>query len=363
MKKKTLKSRTGPEELTEREARVLAAVVEIGIKKAEPVGSGAVAGMKGLDLCPASIRNTMASLEREGYLRQPYTSAGREPTDKGYSYYARRLAPAARLPRHCVRMISDVVDDPAQPDTAARLDALSRTLSTLSRQVGLAGMNSLGAAPIREYSFMRLGGGRLGVVMATMHGELLRGAVKPGWDISGGKPERMASFFNDQLSYMSVPQARRLLQRQARAANGEQAAFLLEACDLALALEEGLAARHSRRIYVEGVANLFHDVESEEDFRAIMAMGAAMGESGNMTALLDDLVNGEKETVMVGSQSKIEGFSQCSVVAHSFAGPHGLEGAIGVIGKKRMDYGFAMALVSLAARSLTASLGGAGRWS
>ncbi|MDH5637671.1 MAG: hypothetical protein OEZ04_04210 [Nitrospinota bacterium] len=363
MKKKHNRPGAGQEELTEREARVLAAVVEISINKAEPVGAGALVGRNGLDLCPASIRNTMASLEREGYLRQPHTSAGREPTDKGYGYYAQCLAPTARLPRQCVQMINQVVEDPAQPETATRLDALSQALSTLSRQVGLVGLNSTGSAPIREYSFMRLGDGRLGAVMATVSGELLRGAVKPGWDVSGGKPERMSAFFNDRFSYMTVPQARRLLDRQTKTASGEDAVWTREAYCLALALEEGLAAGHSRRIYVEGVANLYQHVEGEDDIKAIMALGAAMGENGNLVALIDDLAKEEKETVMVGSQSRIDGFSECSVVAHSFAGPHGLEGAIGVIGKKRMDYGFAIALVSLAARRLTASLGGAGKWS
>ncbi|MDH5510719.1 MAG: hypothetical protein OEZ32_10250 [Nitrospinota bacterium] len=363
MKKKNNKPNSRREELTEREARVLAAVAEISIKKAEPVGAGTLAGGKGLDLCPASIRNTMASLEREGYLVQPHASAGREPTDKGYGYYARRLARTPRLPRQCVKLINEVVDDPAQPETATRLDALSRALSTISRQVGLAGLNSTGSAPIREYSFMRLGDDRLGAVMATMSGELLRGAVKPGWDVSGGKPERMSAFFNDRFSYMTVPQARRLLDRQTKTTTGADAVFAQEAYHLALALEEGLAVGHSKKIYIEGVANLYQHVDGEDDIRAIMALGAAMGESGNLTALIDGLAKGEGETVMVGSQSMIDGFSECSVVAHSFAGPHGLEGAIGVIGKKRMDYGFAIALVSLAARSLTVSLGGAGKWS
>ena len=35
----------------------------------------------------ATVRNDMAALEQEGYLRQPHTSAGRVPTEKGYRFF------------------------------------------------------------------------------------------------------------------------------------------------------------------------------------------------------------------------------------------------------------------------------------
>ena len=41
---------------------------------------------------PATVRNDMAVLEDEGYIRQPHTSAGRVPTDKGYRLFVDRLS-------------------------------------------------------------------------------------------------------------------------------------------------------------------------------------------------------------------------------------------------------------------------------
>jgi len=83
-----------------------------------------------------------------------------------------------------------------------------------------------------------------------------------------------------------------------------------------------------------------------------------LGEKKTMMPLLSALAKGGAESVMIGAEMLIGGLAACSVVAHPFAGPHGVEGAIGVIGKKRMDYGYARALVSLAARRMTKSLGG-----
>ena len=79
--------------MDERKATVLRAVVESFIDTAQPVGSRAISDRAGLDVSAATIRNDMASLEADGYLAQPHTSAGRIPTDAGYRYFVDSLGP------------------------------------------------------------------------------------------------------------------------------------------------------------------------------------------------------------------------------------------------------------------------------
>ncbi len=78
-------------ELAGRKQIVLAAVVEHYLRTGEPVGSKAVLEQKTLNVSSATIRNDMAALEREGYLEQPHTSAGRIPTVQGCRYYIDHL--------------------------------------------------------------------------------------------------------------------------------------------------------------------------------------------------------------------------------------------------------------------------------
>ncbi|HEX7094998.1 MAG TPA: HrcA family transcriptional regulator, partial [Acidimicrobiales bacterium] len=70
--------------LEARKAAILKAVVEEYIETAQPVGSGHIANAPGVGVSPATVRNELVQLERQGYLHQPHTSAGRIPTDKGY---------------------------------------------------------------------------------------------------------------------------------------------------------------------------------------------------------------------------------------------------------------------------------------
>ena len=79
--------------LEERRSEVLRALVEEHIDTGEPVSSRAVLERAGLNVSAATIRNDLASLEAEGLVHQPHTSAGRIPTSAGYQYYVDHLGP------------------------------------------------------------------------------------------------------------------------------------------------------------------------------------------------------------------------------------------------------------------------------
>src|SRR5579883_3446607 len=83
--------------MDERKAAILRAVVSSYIKTAQPVGSAHVTRAPGVEVSAATVRNEMAALEREGYLVQPHTSAGRVPTDKGYRFFVDSLSEPGEL--------------------------------------------------------------------------------------------------------------------------------------------------------------------------------------------------------------------------------------------------------------------------
>lgn len=78
--------------MTERQQHILSAIIEQYAEVASPVGSSLLAKL--FNVSSATIRAEMAELEREGYIAQPHTSAGRVPTDKGYRFYVNRLSEA-----------------------------------------------------------------------------------------------------------------------------------------------------------------------------------------------------------------------------------------------------------------------------
>jgi heat-inducible transcriptional repressor len=77
--------------MNSRQKKILSSVIEEYTNTAIPVASDLLAKKYKFAVSPATIRNDMTKLEREGYLYQPHVSAGRVPTDKGYRYFVEEI--------------------------------------------------------------------------------------------------------------------------------------------------------------------------------------------------------------------------------------------------------------------------------
>lgn len=108
--------------MTDRQIQILAAIIEQHAEIAAPVGSVMLAKLFGVS--SATIRSEMARLEEMGYIAQPYTSAGRVPTDAGYRFY--------------VNMLNDAYDDKAVPITDRGTRAIEARVNTHSNQADRA---------------------------------------------------------------------------------------------------------------------------------------------------------------------------------------------------------------------------------
>ncbi|MFH1822964.1 MAG: hypothetical protein ABH830_04675 [Patescibacteria group bacterium] len=78
--------------MDDRKRLILNTITQEHIKTGAPVGSGILVDKYKLAISPATVRNEMANLEKEGYIFQPHTSAGRIPTEKAYSLFLENLA-------------------------------------------------------------------------------------------------------------------------------------------------------------------------------------------------------------------------------------------------------------------------------
>jgi heat-inducible transcriptional repressor len=122
--------------MTERQAQILAAVIEQYAEVASPVGSLMLA--KIFNVSSATIRAEMGRLEEMGFIAQPHTSAGRIPTDKGYRFYVNQLAQdhSPGTVDRTARAIDTRLSNAGRPEVAIRTTV--DTLAELTHNVGLA---------------------------------------------------------------------------------------------------------------------------------------------------------------------------------------------------------------------------------
>jgi heat-inducible transcriptional repressor len=123
--------------MTERQQKILATIVEEYAEVASPVGSKILA--KIFNVSSATIRNDMVALEKAGYIKQPHTSAGRIPTDKGYRFYVNSITDGQiekPVVDRSARAIDTRIRGAGEPERAIR--SAVRSLVELTHNVGLA---------------------------------------------------------------------------------------------------------------------------------------------------------------------------------------------------------------------------------
>ena len=83
--------------ITQRQAKVLAAIVKENCDTGAPVASRDLIDKGYFDVSAATLRNEMQTLETNGFIMQPHTSAGRVPTDMGFRYFVSELMERVKL--------------------------------------------------------------------------------------------------------------------------------------------------------------------------------------------------------------------------------------------------------------------------
>ncbi len=140
--------------MTKRQEKLLAAIIEQYAEVAAPVGSSLLA--KAFGVSSATIRAEMAELERQGYIKQPHTSAGRVPTDRGYRHYVNEIqsSSVAQPPKHAERALTARVSDAGAPEQSIRnaVDTLVELtsnlgLATIGDQLYMSGLGNLFGQP------------------------------------------------------------------------------------------------------------------------------------------------------------------------------------------------------------------------
>jgi len=154
----------------DRRLKVLSAIVTDYVRTREPVGSRALAERYRLGVSPATIRNDMASLEDEGYIHQPHTSAGRVPTEKGYRLFVDEIARVKPLSSPERRAITALLSGAV--DLEQIVARTVRVLAQLTGQLAVVEYPSLRRTALRHLELVALGPTRVLLVIITDTGRV-----------------------------------------------------------------------------------------------------------------------------------------------------------------------------------------------
>jgi heat-inducible transcriptional repressor len=329
--------------LDDRKLDVLRAIVEDYVQTQEPVGSKALVERHNLKVSPATVRNDMAVLEEEGYLRQPHTSAGRVPTDKGYRLFVdklTRIKPLTPAERRAIeRFLAGAVD---LDDVVHRT---VRLLAQLTRQVAVVQYPSLSRSRVRHCELVPISTTRLMVVLILDTGRVEQRQLELPGPVSADDVTYLRQTINERLGGRWLTETPTVVAALLDSTRPELRAAMTS---LATVLLETLVERSEERMLLAGTANLTRGgmLDFAGSLRPILE---ALEEEVIMLKLFGQ-VEQDEAMVRIGDENEIEDLRSTSVVTTGYGPGTTVVGGMAVLGPTRMDYPGTIATVRAVAR-------------
>jgi len=334
------------ETITERQKRILAIIIRDYIENAQPVGSQRLVEAYGVDASPATVRNEMAFLTQKGYLKQPHTSAGRVPTEKGFRFFVRHLMGQVDLPLSVQRTITHQFHQ-TRPDLDSWMRLAVSVLANQSQSAALVTSPHPHQSLFKHLSLISTSGRQVLMVLVLVGGEVKQQMLFLAEPTS-----------QEQLSYTakSLTEAFEGCDAYAiRQKSTNLTALEQDITKLILEELERSASLLGGEIYRDGLSNILAEPEFAESGAARRAL-RILEERSLLENLLSRIVLSTKVGgvhVIIGGEGAWEELRECSIVLARYGIPNFLTGILGVLGPIRMPYGPTISSVRFIANVLS----------
>ena len=320
-------------ELDERKIKILNSIIQTYLITGEPVGSRTISKYTDLNLSSATIRNEMSDLEDLGYIVQPHTSAGRIPSDKGYRFYVDNLMK---------EKIADEMKD-VLIEKADKLDHLLKNVAKLlAVNTNYATMISAPQYKRNKLKFIQLSRVEENqlLVVVMLEGNLIKNRlIEVDERVSEDEVAKLNILINTFLQGLNLQEINmELIQRMKVQAEGygQIIGHIIDAIAVVIQEEDDL------EIYTSGATNLLKYPELGDREKASELLYTMEEKKALSELIVDQEDSGEENKnpiqIYIGSESPVSTMKDCSIVTATYELEEGVQGTIGIIGPKRMDY-------------------------
>ena len=337
--------------LTDRRAEILGLVVDEYVQRAIPVSSRVLADRHGLGVSPATIRNELAMLERDGYITHPHTSAGRVPSDRGYRLYVEALMAEQPVAVEEQRTIEHQFHQ-TPSDVAEWLRLAAVILASAVGNVAVVTRPRSQLARLRQVQIVHLHAEAALVVAVMEDGRVQERMLALTRPATQEQLARLAQHLNARCGGLAAAEVRAL---EGAGADPDEERLLATLADLI----EAHAA--SGELYVEGVRVTLEQPEFASAARMLDAV-QHLEEYQVRRALPTPVEIGQGSTrILIGAEHANVWWQDWTVVAATYGDAGGRTGTIAVLGPTRMRYGHTIPRVQYVASLMTSLLASVSR--
>jgi heat-inducible transcriptional repressor len=335
-------------ELNERRKCILRAITDVYIDTAEPVGSTTIARKHNLGISSATIRNEMASLEEEGYVYQPHTSAGRVPSDKGYRYYVDVLLEIPEVTSEEYKKINQLAE--------YRKEAIEKTirrttklLAELTEYVSVAVIPEHRNATFRHIQLVPLDVHNILVILVVDPGFIENRVLSSSRAFSPEQLDEISAYLNQQLRGKRGEALTKTLLSELNNIVPEARGLISSITDI---IQSVLTDAKDDVVVVDGLLNILDQPEFQDLDRTKLVL-SVLENRKVLSKVLSSLSRSSGLTVQIGEENESPELKDFSLVTATYYHCGHNLGTIGLLGPTRMTYGRAMSLVKEVAMYLS----------
>ena len=317
--------------LDDRKMKILQTIIKTYLETGEPVGSRTISKYADLNLSSATIRNEMADLEDLGYIVQPHTSAGRIPSDKGYRWYVDMLMDEKE------QEVTGMKEQMLQK--ADKMDQLlKQAAKVLAANTNYATMISAHTYNRNKLKFIQLSQVDENQIIAVivMEGNIIKNKiVTVGEELGNETLLKLNMLLNTNLTGMSIEEINLGMIARLK----EQAGIHSEVISDVLDAVANVIQVDDLEIYTSGATNIFKYPELS-DKQSAQEIISAFEEKQQLASIVTQTLADEEKGIQVyiGNETPVQNMKDCSVVTATYELGEGMQGTIGIVGPKRMDY-------------------------
>ncbi|HWQ88988.1 MAG TPA: heat-inducible transcriptional repressor HrcA [Desulfitobacteriaceae bacterium] len=337
-------------QMDERKKKILRAIIQDYIVTAEPIGSRTIARKFDLGISPATIRNEMSDLEVLGLIEQPYTSAGRIPSDAGYRYYVDCLMVEEELSGEEKAII--------ERETTRRINEIQEVITHTSKLLSqLTSLTSIVLGPLKGTStfgqihFLPYQPGQAIMVMVKDNGVVENHIVDIGFNVNAEELQQVAAVLNQKMRGQSLKKVKKGLLQEIHSELTKQHHLLDKALEMLAVILDG--CEEKEQVYLGGTLNMLNQPEFR-NLDKVKTLFRFFEEDESLKKLLQPTHEGLNITI--GGENIFKEFHDCSVISATYRIDEETIGAIGVLGPTRMNYSKAIAIVDFMTRRISENL-------
>jgi heat-inducible transcriptional repressor len=317
------------------------------IESGQPVGSGHVTGLPGVQVSSATVRSEMVALEREGFLVQPHTSAGRIPTDKGYRFFVDHLANPGELGQVERRQVRQLFAR-FHGEVEDLLERTTRLLTNLTDYAAVAVSPARDVAEIRFVQLVRLQERLALLVVVLADGAVEKRTLELAPSATDADLAAASASLSSALAGVS-------LHRKHEAVHSEDPGIdaLMESALVVL----GEMGTETGRVFVGGSSRMAAAFEATDTVRSVLSI---LEQQLVVVQLVEELLD-RGLAVAIGTELGYEPLAACALVLAPVEIDGETAGTIGVVGPTRMNYPRALSAVRVVGQELAHRLEGEAR--